>query len=314
MPYEASLLNHLEDALSGCYHYHDQLNNFLIRSQIPIDILTNAKLTAESRRSINNKYSKAPKRWIVQALINDLQCRGENGDFLLASLFTSISKGIFPDADAQSEAAIKYIKRTLETDKEEKKQKKENFERELNQKEHDELHKRNIIFATNQKERDTLRDEFIALMQHPNSQERGYLFEKFLNKLFKIEGLDPRASFRVIGEQIDGSFSLGNQTHLVEAKWTSKKIAGAEFGAFMYKIGGKSVETRGLYIAINGYSEEAVKGLNGKGNLNFVCVDGSHIMRSLEIGQSLRNLLSEVWRHASETGNAYLPISQITCR
>jgi hypothetical protein len=37
---------------------------------------------------------------------------------------------------------------------------------------------------------------------------RGFAFEKFLTEAFAIFGLAPRGSFRLTGEQIDGSFQL----------------------------------------------------------------------------------------------------------
>lgn len=40
-------------------------------------------------------------------------------------------------------------------------------------------------------------------------QARGYQFERYLNRLFKDCALEPRESFRIKGEQIDGSFVLG---------------------------------------------------------------------------------------------------------
>ena len=42
-------------------------------------------------------------------------------------------------------------------------------------------------------------------------QPRGYAFEKFPKELFDAYGLAARASFRLSGEQIDGSFMLGEQ-------------------------------------------------------------------------------------------------------
>ena len=50
-------------------------------------------------------------------------------------------------------------------------------------------------------------------------QRRGYKFEKFLKDMFDVYGLSPRASFRLEGEQIDGSFVCGGDTYLLEAKW-----------------------------------------------------------------------------------------------
>jgi hypothetical protein len=50
-------------------------------------------------------------------------------------------------------------------------------------------------------------------------QARGYAFEKFLNSWFELSHLAPKSSFRLVGEQIDGSFEIGTDVYLVEAKW-----------------------------------------------------------------------------------------------
>ena len=152
----------------------------------------------------------------------------------------------------------------------------------------------------------------IDALQDP--QQRGYALERFLNEFLEFEGLNPRGSFKIIGEQIDGSFAWASSTYLVEAKWVKDRIAGAEFGAFIYKIGGKTADTRGLYISINGYSEQALEGLQKKGELRFVCIDGSHLMRALNYGWDFPKLLNIVWRHASETGEAYLSVSSTRFR
>ena len=47
-------------------------------------------------------------------------------------------------------------------------------------------------------------------------QARGYAFEKFLKQLFDGFGLQARDAFRLQGEQIDGSFVLGNDTYLLD--------------------------------------------------------------------------------------------------
>ena len=55
-------------------------------------------------------------------------------------------------------------------------------------------------------------------------QARGYAFEKFLKDVFDAYGMSARASFRLTGEQIDGSFMLGEQTYLLEARWRNAKV------------------------------------------------------------------------------------------
>jgi hypothetical protein len=59
-------------------------------------------------------------------------------------------------------------------------------------------------------------------------QARGLRFEGFLNELFAGFGLAPRGAFRLVGEQIDGSFRLHGQTYLVEAKWHGPQIGFAD--------------------------------------------------------------------------------------
>lgn len=51
------------------------------------------------------------------------------------------------------------------------------------------------------------------------SQKRGYEFEKFLIEFFNVFGLNPNSPFKIIGEQIDGSFEMEGNVYLVEAKW-----------------------------------------------------------------------------------------------
>ncbi|EMS72278.1 restriction endonuclease [Ruminiclostridium cellobioparum] len=90
-------------------------------------------------------------------------------------------------------------------------------------------------------------------------QSRGFAFEKYLKEFFEINGLQPRGSFKLVGEQIDGSFILHNEVYLLEAKWTSKPIDKANLVVFNEKVSSKSGFTRGLYISYSGYSEEALK-------------------------------------------------------
>src|ERR1700730_12971782 len=46
-------------------------------------------------------------------------------------------------------------------------------------------------------------------------QERGLRFENFLSDVFAAFDLAPRGSFRIVGEQIDGSFRMHTETYLV---------------------------------------------------------------------------------------------------
>jgi hypothetical protein len=75
--------------------------------------------------------------------------------------------------------------------------------------------------AARERKRDELRDAFYALSKDSDRQKAGLKLERVLDELFEMFQLSPRGSFRIIGEQIDGSFLLDEESYLVEAKWES---------------------------------------------------------------------------------------------
>lgn len=90
-------------------------------------------------------------------------------------------------------------------------------------------------------------------------QPRGYAFEKFLKELFDVCGLSGRASFRLVGEQIDGSFELMGETYLLEAKWTNQQIDASDLRAFNAKVEDKASWSRGLFISNSGFTEDGLQ-------------------------------------------------------
>jgi hypothetical protein len=54
-------------------------------------------------------------------------------------------------------------------------------------------------------------------------QQRGRRFEEFLGEVFESFGLAPRVDFRLVGEQIDGSFKLNGQTYLLRPSGTARR-------------------------------------------------------------------------------------------
>lgn len=87
---------------------------------------------------------------------------------------------------------------------------------------------------------------------------RGFEFEKFLGSLFEAHGLAPRSSFRLVGEQIDGSFVFGSDVYLVEAKWQTKLTSQDDLLIFREKVESKSAWTRGLFVSYSGFSEDGI--------------------------------------------------------
>ncbi len=311
MPFDAATVGFIEDALSECFNYHNALDNFLTRSGASSRALKLARQAATDRIATSNReYERAPKRIVVQELVSIITTDRLEGDRIVASIVSGLIDSNFSEATPAAREAIQALtlKRTSDTSQRERQRTEEQTKKEAAKNTAENIKTEALL--NRQAKRDKLRDRFIGLMSEGNAQTRGYLLESFLNDFLNFENLDPRNSFKLQGEQIDGSFSWQTKTCLVEAKWVKAPVAGAEFGAFSYKIEGKTVDTRGLYVSVNGYSPEAIRGMNAKGALKFVCVDGAHIMRAVSTDDGFQDILKRVWRHADETGESYLPVSK----
>lgn len=302
----------IEDALSDGFNYHNQLDAFILRSGISSRSLKLARAKAEERLSSSPRgYSRAPKRWVVQEILALITEKGSAGNHALATIVSGLINMSAKDALPTAIEAINGLKEKIESDKAEKRDARAELEAKHKIKKETEEAKREAAYLSRQARRDSLRSQFQDLMAEPNAQNRGYRLEQFLNDFFEFEGLDPRQSFKITGEQIDGSFLWRERTNLVEAKWVKEPVSGKDFGAFFFKVEGKTVDTRGLFISINGYSPEAIKAMHQKGALRFVCIDGAHLYRSLHSDESFSNLLGTIWRLADETGSGYIPVSEL---
>jgi Restriction endonuclease len=140
-------------------------------------------------------------------------------------------------------------------------------------------------------------------------QPRGYAFEAFLIKLFNEFGLEAREPFRLRGEQIDGSFVLGNEIYLLEGKWQNAPSAIDHLHTFHGKIEQKAAWTRGLIISYSGFSEDGLNAF-GRGK-RVVCMDGLDIYEMLNRELPLAHLLERKVRRAGETGSAFVRIREL---
>ena len=147
-------------------------------------------------------------------------------------------------------------------------------------------------------------NELKALTDFPDTpQARGFAFEKYLRDLFEIYGLEPRGSFKLIGEQIDGSFILHNEIYLLEAKWTSREIDKGDLVIFNEKVSSKSGFTRGLYISFAGYTDEALATFSSGRTVNIVLMTVQELAIALTRQMDLTDILWRKVRALAEEGN-----------
>ena len=153
-------------------------------------------------------------------------------------------------------------------------------------------------------------DRYMALVVSMDAQARGYALEKIMYDLFELFDLDPKASFRNTGEQIDGAFSLEGTDYLFEARWKKELTAASALDGFAAKVRRKLENTLGVFLSIEGYSEEGVAA-HSTGGAVIILLDGADLMAVLEERIDFVSLLLRKKRHAAQTGNIYLRIHEI---
>jgi hypothetical protein len=158
---------------------------------------------------------------------------------------------------------------------------------------------------------DEIRSRYLALVSSCPPQQRGFELEKVLYDLFNLFDLDPRASFRNTGEQIDGAFSLDGTDYLFEAKWQKNPSAIGDLDAFAGKVHRKLDNTLGLFLSINGFSEDGVRA-HSTGRPVVVLMTGADLMGVVEERIDFVSLLLRKRKHAAQTGGILLQIHEMT--
>jgi len=140
-------------------------------------------------------------------------------------------------------------------------------------------------------------------------QARGYAFEGFLKGLFDAFSLAAQEPFRLRGEQIDGSFQLGSDIYLLEAKWHGQPIGVADLHVFHGKIEQKAAWTRGLFVSNSGFTDDGLVAF-GRGK-RVICMDGLDLYEMLDREIPLTQVLERKVRRAAETGSPFVRVRDL---
>jgi hypothetical protein len=148
----------------------------------------------------------------------------------------------------------------------------------------------------------------ISLTDMP-PQARGYQFEKFLKKVFDVFALQAEKPFRLVGEQIDGSFVLDGDTYLVEAKWQNDLTGAGDLHAFHGKLDQRASWGRGLFVSYSGFTEQ---GLIAFGRARkVICLDGRDLSETFQRQLPLPEVLRRKVRRAVEHGVTLARVSDL---
>lgn len=121
--------------------------------------------------------------------------------------------------------------------------------------------------------------------------------------------MEGRPSFRLVGEQIDGSFQLSDEIYLLEAKWQNNPVDASDLRSFNAKVEDKASWSRGLFVSYSGFSEDGLVAY-GKGK-SVICMDGFDLSEMLQNRLSIKEVLSKKARHAAETGQPFVQLRDL---
>ena len=287
----------LKDALAVIFWKKDDLKDFI-------------KITLENKEIVGvinwNPIKREIAKELVERMLNNQKVYKEDliNLILAVSDFTDFSHLEYWDEDGNKRKKAKEAVERLRVhtkgfiqiskEKEEARKRRQEVEKRIAEKKSisDEIKALNLKFQ--------------QIAMNTNHQKRGYELEKFLNELFQLYELDPKDSFKLQGEQIDGAFTFDGTDYLLEAKWKSHVRRG-DLADFCYKVDSKLKNAIGLMVSIDGVSPQAII----PDFKSIIIMDGSDISAILEGRVTLPDLLYKKRRKAAETGNIYINFYQL---
>ena len=157
----------------------------------------------------------------------------------------------------------------------------------------------------------SLNQTFQKMHSQSDRQRRGYAFEKLLTAMFRLAELEYNGSYKTETDQVDGAVTLDAFTYLIEARWRQGPAADTDLGAFAHKVERRIDATRGLFISMAGFRNEAVSLYRRAKDNRLVLVDGADIAWILEGRADLTEVLRAKVRAASVHGDPFVPASTL---
>jgi hypothetical protein len=134
---------------------------------------------------------------------------------------------------------------------------------------------------------------FDAMAKSEDAQQRGYLLQDLLNRAFDLHEIPLVRPFtrNEGGEQIDGAFKVEGWHYLVECRWRKKLADIRELDGLKGQVDRSGKQTMGLFLSINGWSENVPGLLKQNPHKCIVLTDGYDLRTVLTGRVDLRDLI-----------------------
>lgn len=182
---------------------------------------------------------------------------------------------------------------------------------ETKRKSREKFYKRQEEINRSQKNIQTLSEALNDLGHRIGTPEAGYAFQDWFYDLLDFSEITNRRPYNSNGRQIDGSLTVSGTTYLIELKFTTGQAASTDIDSFYKKVITKADNTMGIMVSISGYSKVAIEEASGD-KTPLLLMDHSHIYYVLSGIMGMSDVINRIRRHASQTGEAYLPTSNFS--
>ena len=295
--YPPEVIHALREALRSAYWYKDDLRRFFLVCDLPDNII--------SKQGWHD--SQEYKVIIVGKVLDELISMGDEGIGPMRRLIQSVLA--IPNFDhlknlEDGAAKVSAARKSVEALRHLVQKHDASFQKKREERTVQASKLAEAIRRWND-EIERLQTRFNELVATENAQKRGILFEKFLYDLFVAHDLNPRGSFRIVGEQIDGAFEFEGTQFLLEAKWEKSPLGAAPLDSFSRKVERKLENTLGLFVALNGFTEDGLTAFRGT-RPAVILMDGQDLAIVLQGLVDFRNLLKRKIRYAAQTGDPFL--------
>lgn len=204
-------------------------------------------------------------------------------------------------ADAMK--AVAELKSYLKTQDEEIRSEKERVEAKTKAREERQRIQRSLT------DKSKLQQRLDALHAAVGTQQGGYDFQDWFYDLLDFCEIQNRRPYVSAGRQIDGSLTFDGTTYLVELKFTAGQADATDIDSLRSKVDDKADNTMGILVSISGYSGVALTQASGR-KTTLLLFDAMHVYLFLTGTLSFGDIIARVRRHASQTGEAYLPANK----
>mgnify|MGYP003042344355 CR=1 FL=1 len=144
-------------------------------------------------------------------------------------------------------------------------------------------------------------------------QQRGYLLEDLLNRLFDVHGIPVFRAFRRNdgGEQIDAAFEMDGWHYIVECRWRAALVDIRQLDGLAGQVRRSGRQIMGLFLSINGWSDNVVPLLKQNPDKSIFLMEGYDLRCVLDLTVDLRHLLKAKLRALNLEAEPHLSVRQL---